>query len=165
MTLPTLRIGRKIVAITATLYADIVRATESMPSEKGRVHPDLHGLRKIGLLCQGEWGIREVPVSVAYQVWHAVLAIGDRLAERFRLHADVAEFFGVDSWRMADAELIGAAASLPRMRAYRTLVEGKFDPTDYQAVYDLVMQATGDEQQALAARADAMRALIQREKK
>jgi hypothetical protein len=47
-------------------------------------------------------------------------------------------------------------ANMPRIAAKRMIREGKYDPTDYKAVYELFLSAYGNESFARQQRLEAM---------
>ena len=94
-------------------------------------------------------------LTTAWTFWWAVCEVCDRLRKRSERIAEIGHWLHVDGTRLSDTQLFGLAANLPRIKAQNKVNAGQFDPTDYQGVYRLVLQATGDEQQARKAQADA----------
>lgn len=49
---------------------------------------------------------------------------------------------------------------MPSLRARKRIENGQYDPTDYNAVYHLWLTAYGDEEAARKAKAESVKALV-----
>jgi len=99
--------------------------------------------------------------TTAWAVWWTVYEHLDRLAKRTAILADLAFWYGVDPFQLDNQSRTALWANLPRVKAQQQLHDGKFDSTNYKQVYQLVLQATGDEQQARKAQADALERFVE----
>lgn len=93
-------------------------------------------------------GIKQTSRTIAWQVWWAVFERIDAIREQTQVAADIAFWYGINPFGLNDEQAIGLRANLPRVRAQQTLHEGNYRETDYEAVYQLTLLATGDEQLA-----------------
>lgn len=126
------------------------------------VTPTKQFLESLAELLQGAWG-KAVDATQAYQVWLLCLSFAMKTREKFAAVGDIAHWFHLDATRMPEEMVLGLLTNLPRVKAQEQLNSGDFDPTAHESVYQLVMLATGDETQALRARSDSMRALIEQQ--
>lgn len=58
---------------------------------------------------------------------------------------------------------LGLWANQPRLRARKRIDEHQYDELDYQGVYDLFLQAFGDEKVARDARLESMKLVVRQE--
>lgn len=101
-------------------------------------------------------GVASCTRSMAWQVWWAIYERMDKLRKQYEVNSELAFWFHVDPFKLSDFERIGLLANMDRCKAQGLLHHGKFNPLDYEGVYNLVLLATGDEAKARSARADAM---------
>ena len=99
--------------------------------------------------------------TVAWAVWWSLYEYLDQLAKRTAVMSDIAFWYGVDPFALDRESRTALWANLPRVKAQSQLHDGKFDSTNYKQVYQLVLQATGDEQQARKAQADALERFVE----
>ena len=99
--------------------------------------------------------------TTAWAVWWAIYEHVDRIAKRSAILADIAFWYGVDPFNLDADSRTALWANLPRVKAQSQLHDGKFDSTNYKQVYQLVLQATGDEDQAYKAQADALERFVE----
>ncbi|MEM6693005.1 MAG: hypothetical protein AAF664_26485 [Planctomycetota bacterium] len=92
----------------------------------------------------------------AYIAWIKDHQAIRRHATESEIQADVTFWYGINAFELSEDQLTALWANLPRVKAQKTLMEGHFNPKDYNGVFDLVMLATGDEREALKARAKSM---------
>ncbi len=111
------------------------------------------------LLAVRDWAERRLRVgftlTASWLLWWSVCEVCDRLRRKSERIAEVGHWLHVDGTALSDERLYGLAANLPRIKAQHKCNSGQFDPTDYQGVYHLILLATGDEEQARRAQADA----------
>lgn len=103
----------------------------------------------------GGFGIEVMP-SAAWQVWWAVNELAERLRKKFEPIAEIGHWCHVDASRLDGKAIIGLWQNIPRIKAQARLESGQYDPLDYRGIYALVLIATGDEQRARKAQADAL---------
>ena len=108
---------------------------------------------------------RSIDATQAYQVWLLTRATFAKYRDQFATIGDVCHWMHVDATKLSEPAIIGLAANLPRVKAQHQLLIGSFDQSDYEGVYQLVLMATEDEQQALDARSAVMKSLIDRKSK
>lgn len=95
-------------------------------------------------------------LTAAWQLWWAVCELIESARKAHTRVADVGAWLHIDATELTDFELFGLSANLPRIRAQHKLQAGQFDPLKYDAVYDLVLLATGSKEQAQKAKAEAL---------
>lgn len=61
---------------------------------------------------------------------------------------------------MTEGQKIGLWVNLNRCQAQQRIQSGQFDETDYEGIYELFMQAYGDEAMARRAQAQAAERLV-----
>lgn len=98
----------------------------------------------------------QVSRTVAWAVWWSVHERIEALRQSVIRHADVAAAYHINPFAMTDDQFVGLYANIPRVNAQQILASGKYDRTDYRAVYDLVLLATGSKQKAERAKIDAL---------
>jgi hypothetical protein len=99
--------------------------------------------------------------TAAWAVWWALYEHLDQIGKRTAIMADLAFWYGVDPFQLDEHSRTALWCNLPRVKAQQQLHDGKFDSTNYKQVYQLVLQATGDEQQARKAQADALERFVE----
>lgn len=119
----------------------------------GRIHPTAAFLSELATKIGST-------VTGAYQAWAVATACESAITENERDRAELAFWYNVDPYRLTHSQRVGLRGNLYRMQAQSRLHHGNFDPTDYEGMYSMVLLATGDEQQAVRARGQAMEALI-----
>lgn len=63
---------------------------------------------------------------------------------------------------MSEPQKLGLLANLGRVKAQDTIHNGRFDHGDYQGVYELYLQAYGDEKLARRAQSQAAEIYVER---
>lgn len=101
-------------------------------------------------------GLQGCTLSGAWQLWRAVSIRLEQLAKANRENAELAFWFKVNPFELSDNERAALLANLPRVKAQDILHSGNYSPTDYNGVYQLTLDATGDEKQAEKAKSDAL---------
>lgn len=99
-------------------------------------------------------------LSSAWALWWSVCEIIDRVRKKHQVLADVGAWLHIDATALNDEQLFGLHANIVRAQAQHRYFNGQFDPKDYEGVYQLVLQATGDENAASAARLKALESLV-----
>lgn len=107
-----------------------------------------------------ELGLPGCTRTAAWQFWWAVYERIDNLRKAHARDADIAFWFGVDPYSLSDEQRMGLLANMSRVQAQSILHQGNYSATDYENVYRLTLQATGDEAQARQARAAALEAYV-----
>ena len=101
-------------------------------------------------------GLKNCTLTSAWQLWRIA---SDRIA-RLRTEAshlaDLAYWYGINPWQLTDNQQATLHANLMRVQAQQRVESGKFDPTDYRGVHDLILLAYDDEELALAYQAEAL---------
>lgn len=108
-----------------------------------------------------QFAVGLLTVSQAYQLWYLLNGIREKCGEILVDHAEIAHWYSVDPFQLKESQRLGMLANLPRVQAQARLNRGDFEPSDWKTVYNLVLLATGDVEQALRARGDAMECLIE----
>lgn len=105
-------------------------------------------------------GAGECTAAVAWQVWWLAYEAADAYRKHFQVEAELSFWYKLDAFRLSDPQKIGLRENLSRVKAQSKLENGQFDPLDHIAVYNLYLAATGDEAQALKARAASQEAYL-----
>jgi len=63
---------------------------------------------------------------------------------------------------LTHGQLIGLEVNLPRLKAVKRVESGDYDPTDYEAVYNLWLTAFEDENQAREAQSVALSKFVEK---
>jgi len=95
-------------------------------------------------------------LTAAWQLWWACCEIIENSRKANQRIADVGAWLHIDATNLAEDQLFGLSANLPRVKAQHKLQAGQFDPLAYDSVFELVLLATGSEDQARAAKAQAL---------
>ena len=101
-------------------------------------------------------------VTEAWQAWIFAFCVADKARRSATLKADVAHWYGLNPYKLTTKQIFALAVNLPRVKAQQKLAAGNYDPADWETVYNLTLIATGDEQQALNARSNAIMAEARR---
>jgi hypothetical protein len=101
-------------------------------------------------------------VSEAWQIWLALDAWSEKLSQKNRIRADIAFWFGLNPFELKDEQIIALRENLPRVRAQKTIEEGKYDPTDFERVYQLFLQAFDDENLARKRQTESFKLYLQK---
>lgn len=96
----------------------------------------------------------------AWLLWRIVFASAAAMQAGAQAYADVGFWFGVNPFALTARQRFALKLNLGRVKSQYVLAMGNYDAVDYQGVYNLVLAATGDEQQAVHARAEAMERMI-----
>lgn len=86
-----------------------------------------------------------------------------RDAKKNELIDELTYWYGVDVGSLPPDRQVSMHANLPRMQAQKRIIEGRYNPTDYDGVYDLFLLAYGDEQLALNAELESKKVLMRQE--
>ncbi len=116
--------------------------------------PTLELLQAVQQWAQSYLSVR-LTLTGSWVLWWAVCEICDRTRKRSERIAEIGHWLHVDASRLPEDAQFGLASNVPRIKAQHKINSGQFDPTDYNTVYALVLLATGDENQARKAQADA----------
>lgn len=100
-------------------------------------------------------GVPTPTPTQAWCVWWSVCEMLERLRRKYQTVAEVGHWLHVDASGMSTEQRLGLLENVERIKAQSQLHAGRFDPTDYTGVYNLVLLATGDEDQARRAQAIA----------
>lgn len=95
-------------------------------------------------------------LTAAWQLWWAICELIEKTRKAHQRIADIGAWLHIDGTNLCEDQLFGLLSNLPRIKAQHKLHTGQFDPLKYEAVYELVLLATGNEIQAKAARAEAL---------
>ncbi len=110
------------------------------------------------------WAYRRFEVKLthtaAWQLWWAICELSESLRKAHTAIADLGAWLHIDATKLDDWQMLGLSNNLARVKAQHALTQGRFDGTDYKAVYDLVLLATGSESEALAAKAVALERFV-----
>jgi hypothetical protein len=98
----------------------------------------------------------KLTLTAAWQLWWGICETLDRARKSHQRVADVGAWLHIDATQMAEQQLFGLLANIPRIQSQLRLHAGQFDALDYEGVYQLVLAATGDERQAREARIKAL---------
>lgn len=120
-------------------------------------------LKKLAMLLSVHFQ-KTLTIAEAWQVWKAACTVEEWLRTQAKIVADVSFWYGIDATKLSDRKLTALNANLPRVKAQQQLENGNFDAADFEYVYNLTLLAFEDEQRALDARANSMRALINRKR-
>lgn len=126
---------------------------ETRAKTKGR-HPNVQLLDLVAGWIERQCG-GQCTRTAAWIVWWIVYERLDILRRKTVRQADVAIAFGVNPFGMTEDQFTGLFLNIPRAKAQQILQSGKYDPTNWQNVYELVLLATGDKQAAERAKNDA----------
>jgi len=121
--------------------------------------PTVELLHSVTAWAQSRFSV-QLSGTAAWQLWWSICELMDRTRKAYQRIADVGAWLHVDGTRLGELEMYGLYANLPRVKAQATLQAGKFDPAAYDAIYQLVLVATGDEKQAREARAQALERFV-----
>lgn len=116
--------------------------------------PTVELLESVAYWAAVQFG-EKITLTGAWTLWWSVCEVCDRLRKRSERIAEIGHWLHVDGTGLSEERLFGLLANLPRIKAQHKVNAGQFDPTDFMGVYHLVLQATGDEDQARRAQADA----------
>lgn len=94
--------------------------------------------------------------SCAWVVWWSVYQRLETLRRKSIKYADVASTFHVNPFELTGDQLAGLHSNIARAKAQGMLASGKYDSHNWNAVYDLVLLATGDKEQAERAKTKAL---------
>ncbi len=100
-------------------------------------------------------GAQGCTLDGAWMFWKLVNMEAEAAREANTENADLAFWYGVNPFELDDDQRVALLTNLPRIKAQDALKRGSFDPMDMNHVYALVLAATGDQQQAQKAKADA----------
>jgi uncharacterized membrane protein len=148
------------------LEVDLLRDFETINKLEAQagLSPDSKAPTPQLLLLVGKWlesmGVVDCTASVAWQVWWLSYEMADALRKRFQIEAELTFWYKIDAFKLTDLQKIGLRENLTRVKAQTKLENGQFDPLDHIAVYNLYLAATGDEAQALLARAKSQEAYL-----
>jgi hypothetical protein len=117
--------------------------------------PTIELLRSVAAWAKRQFCV-QLTLTAAWQLWWAVCELLDKARKAQQRIADVGAWCHIDGTRLAEYQLYGLLANVPRIQAQQRLHAGQFDAMDYEGVYQLVLLATGDEQQARSARTLAL---------
>ncbi|MFN7841407.1 MAG: hypothetical protein ACK5N9_06735 [Pirellula sp.] len=104
-------------------------------------------------------------VSEAWQIWTVLDAWMDHISQRNRIRADIAYWFGINAFELTDVQILSLRENLPRVRAQKTIEDGNYDPTDYERVYQLFLQAFDDENLARKRQTESFKLYLQKASK
>lgn len=136
---------------------DRLHKKHRLKTRDNRTVPTLAFLRDLAEAIRKKLDVPEPPThAAAWQFWIATYREYDAAAERHQTNAELTYWYKINAFALDEPQRAALAANLDRVKAQDTLHNGNFDPTDYQSMYSLVLRATGDEQQAVRARADAI---------
>lgn len=99
-------------------------------------------------------------LTAAWQLWWGICETLDRSRKSHQRIAEVGAWLHVDATKLAEEQLFGLLANVPRIQSQMRLQSGQFDAMDYEGVYQLVLAATGDEKQAREARMAALERFV-----
>lgn len=99
---------------------------------------------------------RQFTPTQAWALWRIVFGAAAALQAETRDLADVGFWYGLNPYRLTRRQRLALRLNLGRVKAQHVLQMGNYDAMDYKGVYNLVMLATGDDRQAVAARAEAI---------
>lgn len=136
-----------------------LREKHSLAIENDRMRPTTALLQDVLKIASLEIG-RLLTISQAWQLWRCCVAIENNAIERDALRSEIAFWYGIDTTRISDLQLASYKANLYRVQAQKRIVEGNYDPTDYELVYSLFLIAYDDENRALKARAQSIESLM-----
>lgn len=105
-------------------------------------------------------GLPNCTLSGAWQLWLGVTIRIQQLAKLNRENAELAFWFKVDPFKLSDDQKAALLANLSRVKSQDILHSGNYSPTDYHGVYQLTLDATGDERLAQKAKADALERFV-----
>ena len=143
--------------ITADMIGEIrqLESASGLAVTEKQIRPTVKFLRSLATALTLRWRRRVTPTQ-AWQVWHLLFAIEERLQRETQQHAEIASWFNVDPFALSDEQMIGLLANVGKVKAQHRIESGNFDPDDFEGVFNLVLLATGDERQALAARSQSI---------
>jgi len=124
---------------------------------KGR-SPTMALLKAIGGWLE-ELGV-QASLSACWAFWWSVAEITYRAGKQSEPMAELAYWFGINPFTLTEMQQVELMSNLPRVQAQQTLHAGRFDKTDYEGVYQLVLLATGNEKFAQKAKADALERFV-----
>tara|TARA_R110000803_G_scaffold189560_1_gene252062 strand:+ start:455 stop:943 length:489 start_codon:yes stop_codon:yes gene_type:complete len=128
-----------------------------LPVKDKVVKPTVSYLKAVAEYFEQAWG-KPVTVSQAYQIWIGSYVVQEVESQRQVFHADVSAWYGINPFELAPAELLGLHGNLPRIKAQQRIESQNFDATNFEAVEQLFLAAYDDEQLALEARNQAIKA-------
>jgi hypothetical protein len=134
-----------------------VESKHSLKSSDGRIRPTAAFLRDLARKLSKLLNLKKPLASgAAWQIWITAFDHYEKLAKDHANDAEIAFWYKLDPFNMQPDHKAALIANLARVKAQDTLHRGDFDAGDYKGAYNLVLLATGDEQKALHARANAM---------
>lgn len=101
-------------------------------------------------------------VSEAWQIWTALDEWLERNSQRNRIRADISFWFGINAFDLTNDQILSLRENLPRVRAQKTIEDGNYDPTDYERVYQLFLQAFDDENLARKRQTESFKLYLQK---
>lgn len=122
----------------------------------GKVQPTGKFLATLAAELSKALGVPTLPKYAAWQVWITAFALYEQLATKHATDAELAFWYKINPFTLTDEQKLALSANLARVKAQDRMHRGDYDPGDYKGVYNLVLLATGDETQAVQARANAM---------
>lgn len=84
-------------------------------------------------------------------------------SKKNELAAELSYWYGFDASTLPIETQYGYKANLPRLHAQSQIQNQQYDPTDYQGVYELFMQAYGDDELATRVKTKALESLVRSE--
>ena len=91
------------------------------------------------------------------------MSILRRPAKKNELAAELTYWYGIDAGALPKDRQLGLLANLRRVQAQEQVHHGRYDPSDYDAIYELYLDAYGDEHLARAARLSSMKKVVREE--
>lgn len=144
------------------ISVELFRRLERIDRDLGKVvdeirKPTIEMLRAMVAILGDEFG-RPFTATEAYQVWVAVFRLQWQWAQKHQTAIEVSFTYGIDATKLSDSEIVAYHARIPQMNARKRIQEGRYNPSDFEGVFNLYMIAFNDEELALKARANAIRA-------
>lgn len=153
-----LKFSKGSLTVSQMASIDSIERKHNLPkNEHNHVSPTIEFLKAVATELS-HWG--KVSLSEAWQVWIAIHQYRSERQKQESESAELAFWYGINPYGLTEQRRAGLVLNLPRVKAQQQLESGNFDALNYEAVYDLTKLATGDEEQALAARAESLKLLI-----
>lgn len=143
-------------------FNDLERITRierkaKLPVNEGKVQPTESLLKNIVGYFKSE-KTQTITMTQAYYAWLALYWQKEFEGERKKLRSEVSHWFHFDTNNYSEKELLGYYANIPRVRAQKQIAEHKYDATDFESVYNLFLMAFDDEELAVEARNQSIKA-------
>lgn len=124
-------------------------------AETNGTHPNAKLLDLVAGWLEG-FGVESPTRTAAWSVWWLVYEAIEIIRKQTTRDAELAFWYGINPFELDGRQRVGLMANIDRVKAQKTLHDGRYRSTDYEFIYHATLLATGDQQAANAARSEAL---------